>query len=56
MRRIYYNDLIDRLVNKKFEEAVDLYKSIAIRISQRNDYEMAGFLIPFGCYVYLKRF
>lgn len=55
MRRIYYNDLLDKLNNKKYDEAADQYKSIATRISQRNDYEMAGLLILFGSLCFFKK-
>ncbi|MCP4760338.1 MAG: hypothetical protein GY870_01070, partial [archaeon] len=48
MRRIYYKDILEKLKAGDYMKASELYKSVAIRITQRNDYDIAGMLILLG--------
>ncbi|MHA1871662.1 MAG: hypothetical protein ACTSU2_10125 [Promethearchaeota archaeon] len=48
MRRIYYNNILRTLEEKNYEKAANLYKNVALRISQRNDYNTSAILILLG--------
>ncbi|MHA1339223.1 MAG: hypothetical protein ACTSRZ_04005 [Promethearchaeota archaeon] len=54
MKRIYFKDIVELLPKREFKNLAELYKSTAIRVSQRNDYEHAGVLILLGCLALFK--